>query len=207
MTRRILQRIGLALIAGVAACGDFGVPLPDDPGLTDGLPSIAGTRVPVALADTTPYLETYEAAFWAVQGRRSTFRVNYVALEREHAEESGERQKHLVLTIPRSTQIIRPDGSSLAEGDSIQITVTIDGARLAVEFGPDGTRFAGPEPLHLALWLVYADLTQGSGPEDLHIWYRPPDGATWEPQPTRVIAGGQAVLGELRHFSNYAVAY
>ncbi len=204
MTRRAFRRIGLALIAGVGGCADLGVP-PD--GTSSGEIALFGGRhapVVVALADSAPRLEAYAAAFWAVQGRRTTFRLHYLAPDPERS--GGELQKYLVLTIPAFTQIVHPDGTPLVAGDSLLITVTVDGLDLAVELGPDGAMFAG-DPLQLALWLVYADLNPQLGASDLRIWYRPPGPDAWTPQPTRVIAGGKALIGDLRHFSNYAVAY
>ncbi|MDH3496961.1 MAG: hypothetical protein OER21_09370 [Gemmatimonadota bacterium] len=205
MTRRTFRRIGLALLGAAVACADPGAP--GGAALTDGTPSMGGTSAPVvvAMTDTAPQLETYAAAFWAVQGQRTTFRLHYLAPEQDSAGD-GELQKHLVVTIPAFTQIVRPDGTCLSEGDSLSISVTVDGSDLAVELGPDGTAFTG-DPLHLSLWLDYADLRPGLDAQSLRIWYRPPDSDDWEPQPTRVIAAGKALLADLRHFSNYAVAY
>lgn len=157
-----------------------------------------------------PPLETTQKAFWAIQGTRTCVRVNYLAPDLEHPEE-GDLQKFLVLVVPRTTQLIDPNGNRLADGDSLLITLTLDSNDLAVEFEPHGLVF-DVAPAQLELWYVYADLSEdeeGNQPSvtDLSIWYQAAKNDPWIRLPTTLSRRGEALDADLNHFSNYAIAW
>jgi hypothetical protein len=106
------------------------------------------------------------------------------------------------------TQLVDPTGGPLAEGDSILISLVLDRQELKVEFLPHGLVFAGKEPMELAVWYVYGNLTNGEGKteSDLDIWYQAFDGAPWSDL-NALHPRGQALIADVYHFSNFAVAW
>ena len=188
------------------ACSDT-----TSPGENTGLTAPDDSTAPtiVTRGPEAPPLETYQTAFWAVQGRQTTVRINYLAPDVNDSL-SGSLQKFLVLTIPPGAQIVPPGNQPLAHGDSLQMTLTLDTVAMEATLQPHGTIFASAVPLQLSIWYVYADLpfeVGAPGSETLGLWYQSEDGEPWEPLVSSLDQRGSALIAELTHFSNYAVAF
>ncbi|MDH5316433.1 MAG: hypothetical protein OEW44_08120, partial [Gemmatimonadota bacterium] len=103
-------------------------------------------------------------------------------------------------------QRVDPTGRRLARGDSIRIEVEVVPGQLAARFSPGGLTFTGRVPARLTMDYRYGDLSDHSA-RRLAIWYQPCDGSAWEMQRSRTDRKRGFVVGEISHFSNYAVAY
>jgi hypothetical protein len=159
------------------------------------------------VTDQAPRLETNDTAFWAVQGSRTSFAVHYLAPDLEHPE-SGDLQKFLKITVPQQTRLVDPNGTPLAVGDSILITLKLSEREIMVELGPHGTTFVD-EPLELVIWYAYADLS-GAGTrteDDLGLWYQPDPGEPWILLGGSIDLRGDWIVARVDHFSNFAVAW
>jgi hypothetical protein len=58
--------------------------------------------------------------------------------------------------VPASALARRPDGTAIATGDSILITMTIDLARMVTTYGPSGLQFSTTTPSSLQKWYTGA---------------------------------------------------
>jgi len=169
-------------------------------------------------ADDAGALETLRATFVAVAGERQSFRIRYLM----PAAEGGPSPHFFRLDLHHRTLIAHPDGTPIAEGESVVITVTIDPSDLRVELEPSGLRFNPDEPAELRLSYHRAnpDL-DGDGDVDLHdadlennllgLWVRPgaeDSGEDW----TLLGEADQDLVdkdfkAEIEHFSGYVVAW
>ena len=214
---RIATGVSLAFAIG---CSDAPqVTGPDGDLLTASINSGPGNNQQVedhilVQGDDAPPLEALEARFWAVTGERQTFRIRYDVPE----EQEDPSPDFFRLDLHQRTLVALPNGTPLSEGDSVEITVTIDTVRLLVELEPNGLTFDPDEPAELRLWYAKAnpDLN-GDGMVDstdtnieqtqLGLWFRPSAGADWE----RLDAGQNLLLKrfdiDVNHFSGYAISW
>ena len=96
---------------------------------------------------------TSPVAFYAVQGQDRTVEVSYVS-----ANGGNTSRRFIRLRIRARTQIVRPDGSLLAAGDSILITITtINPSQMVAQFEPSGLLFTGKDPATLTMSYSGAD--------------------------------------------------
>ncbi len=164
-------------------------------------------------AAAAPALQTYSGQFWAKQGSSTSYKVDYLP------DIYGDTEHFLKIDIPSGAILYRPDGSVVAESDSILIGVSIDSELLKVEFEPHGTLFAGEKPVRLRIYYTFADADYNSDgkvdKDDLEIekkylgfGYQGTDEDPWLKlsADTRSIKNKYVEL-TLRHFSNYAVAW
>jgi hypothetical protein len=135
-----------ALLTGLAACSDS-----TSPG--DG-----ATRPPadlnfVRLAPTSPPLfDGGVASFYAVQGEDREVRIHFQGLSGAQGEE------FLRLRVRPASLLARPDGSPIAAGDSVLITVRVaDPANILFEMEPAGLTFSPSEPAELKIHYAHAD--------------------------------------------------
>ena len=112
----------------------------------------------------------------------------------------------------------RPDGTPIANGDSIQITVTlVDTVNLKLDFQPSGLVFSSHDPAVLKLKFseTVRDLN-GDGVVDyqdlaiqqtFRIWRRESPLDPWEPLSSIVQNGLDEVQADILGFTGYAAAY
>jgi hypothetical protein len=162
-----------------------------------------GATVPevIAVKPGAPLLATTHASFWAVQGRRTGVIIEYRPSAGQVAGEP-----FLEFTVPAGTQLVNPSGRPLARGDSIQITVHVVPGQLAAHFSPEGLAFTGKASAQLRISIAHGNLPVLPA-RQLAIWYQPCDGGAWEQQQSRIDRKRNMVVGDILHFSNYAVAY
>jgi hypothetical protein len=131
------------LLAGMMGCSDS--TSPDD----ESRPS-ADLNI-VRLAPTSPALLNPEESFYAVQGEDREVRIYF-----QDAGDQGE--EFLRLRIRPASLQARPDGSPIAAGDSVLITVrVVDPTNILFEMEPAGLTFSAAEPAELKIHYNHAD--------------------------------------------------
>lgn len=173
------------------------------------VPRLPGRVLASAQAEPTP-LERYQASIWARRGRAEQLRIDYAG--------SGGNAPFLQVTVPADALLRLPDGSAVAEGDSVLITLTIDSSLVRVKFGPSGLQFNPTSPLALDVYYGGAEQDlDGDGDVDaddellreqrLGVWYQELTGIPW----VRVPAAHDATLKRFSvavfHFSGFAVSW
>ena len=140
--RNILNGSIFAMLFAVAACDVAAPTASDAPLSTPSYSSGSGSRIEFIVADPRAgQVSTETAAFWAVQGEDRSIDLNYVS-----ANGGNTSRRLLRFRVRQKTQMIRPNGTLVAKGDSILITVRLaDATHLVADFQPSGMRFTGRE--------------------------------------------------------------
>ena len=195
-----------ATLGGVAACGDSGS---EPPPVTK---PAADLRI-VRRSAASPPLVANTASFWAVKGEKRELRMFY---QRANGS-GGNGAEFLRLRIDRNTLARRPDGSTIATGDSVLITVTADPNLLSVDFQPTGLRFSAIAPAELKLrWAEgdddlnddkKVDDTDDSIRRQLAIWTHEALDDPWLKLATALQLDVEEAEAKLSGFSGFAVAY
>lgn len=204
---------GVALLVLCVACAP-------DRALTSTAPhrdplTSQGTTPPVflSLATGAPPLVAATASFYAVRGEDREVILWYGA-----AADSADSSKVVRLRVPKRSLCSRTDGSPIAQGDSLLITLTIiDAARQVVQFEPAGLTFCPGRPARLTMWYHEADHDfDGDGDIDaedlafeggLRIWRQASATAPWVAQASTLDVVDDELESDLTGFSNYVVAY
>lgn len=152
-------------------------------------------------------------SFWAKKGTDAVDTMFYSALP-------GAKDSTAFLTIRIRARSLatRPDGSPIADGDSVLITLTlVDPVRMIVDCQPSGLRFFADRPATLKMSFLHANQDlNGDGVVDsadlallngLHIWRREDATDPWFAQPSEVSLELHEVEADIFGFSGYAVAY
>lgn len=173
MNRKIA---GLALLtASLAGCGDAGPDIEQKP---------ESQLTMVRFADTLFVGAQKTASFWAVKGENRELELRY-------ADSSGPGgPEFLQFRVKNGSLLSRPDGTAFAQGDSIQISVTVDAAgRFAFDFQPSGLRFDPAEPAELEINFEHAnrdlngdgvfDAQDAAFKERLSIWKQETPASDW----------------------------
>ena len=209
-----LRRIAVLFLSvgtlGIAACGDDSndTPGPDDPGTTRPPEELSILR----LAASAPPLFQNSVTFWAVRGEDREARLYFSDGQGQAGEE------YLRLRIRSGSLLARPDGTPIAEGDSVQITLTVvDPTQILFQFAPEGLTFSSDEPAELDIEYDEAgdDLNDdGSvdGEDDdvesrLGVWRQSTDGQPFVRLGSAVVEDLREIQAELTSFSRYAIAY
>jgi hypothetical protein len=162
-------------------------------------------------ASGLPPLEAYELSFWAVSGQAATAHINYLT-------ENNEVARYLTIFVPPSGLYRRPDGATIAHGDSLLITVSIDPAQLLVRFEPSGLVFnpSAPAQLEMLYGGAEGDL-DGDGDVDaddgligetkLGLWFQQDVGDLWYSMTSLHEPDDQWFNTYLFHFSGYVVSW
>jgi hypothetical protein len=132
------------LLTGIGACSDS-----TSPG--DGSKPSAEFK-PIRLDQASPPIFNPEQSFYAVQGQDRELRISFQdAL-------GGEGEEFLRLRVRPGSLLARPDGSPIAAGDSVLITIRIvDAANILFEMEPTGLTFSQSEPAELKIHYNHAD--------------------------------------------------
>ncbi|MDH3496508.1 MAG: hypothetical protein OER21_07090 [Gemmatimonadota bacterium] len=169
--------------------------------------------------DAAPPLEAYYREFWAVAGKSRSFTIRYKAAwrDREHDEED-DAPTFWRLSLGEHSLRALPDGTPLADGDSVLISVTVDPSRLIVDMGPDALQFDPDEPARLTLFYGYANPDvdrDGDVDRDddaikasrLSIWFRANEQSPWEKVSAWHDRERQRFHAFIDHFSGYTVSW
>ena len=211
MGRAGIVAVSLA-VAATACSGDLVTSSPLGPteipapalnilSLAPGTPPVAGT-----------------VTFFATKGRRSVGRVylenGQGGSEHRREDDDGDTRgrEYLRLTIDRNSLLARPDGTPIADGDSVLITIRVaDPARILFELDPAGLMFHPDAPAELRIRYDVAgeDLdhdgrhtSRDDGlPDHLAIWRQADLNAAFVRLPSQVSRS------ERNGFSRYEIAY
>ena len=199
-----IQRAVMALLACVvAAC-------------TSGTGTDTGsTTDPIFLRTSSdaPSLTATTVRFYAVRGQDREVRLYYHS-RAGHADST----EFLRFRVTNQSLLTRPDGSTIANGDSLQITFTVaDAARMIIDFQPSGLRFADGRPARLKLKFAEASHDfNGDGVVDARdaalvaqfaIWKREAVGLPWLKLTSLRSADLEEIEADVTGFTQYAVAY
>lgn len=204
-----LRRLLALPLALTLACSDSGGP--DDGDDTIKPPS---DLTILRLAENSPALFNPEVSFYAVRGENREAEISFV--DDERPDEPGER--YLELRVDAEALAARPDGSPVADGDSVLITIrVVDPAQLLFEFEPAGLTFNPSRPAELRIHYDHADddldedgdvdLDDASLELTLGIWRQENDGDPFERLGSLLIDDLEEAEAELQGFSRYALAY
>ena len=195
-----------ALLLAAASCHDTGT-APEEQGkdiselhqlhVTYDYPSLAETQV----------------SFYAVKGKTAGADLWYHA--RAGASDST---KFVEFRLGAGSLDKRPDGSSIAVGDSVLITLTAsDPTHMMIEFQPSGLKFSiTDQPSLKMFWVACGDDVNYDGKVDanddlitsqLGIWRQETPGARWFHVGSAVQKGAREVDASLSGFSGYALMY
>lgn len=211
-----LRLSAVVLLVLLAACGE-GTPEtssgPVLPPVEDTVPvPETGLRF-LRPAANAPALGERQVQFWAVRGERREVRLMYT--KAPGALDSVEFAR---FRVDDRTLVTAADGSPLASGDSVLITLTIvDSLRLITQFEPAGLTFNPNRPARL--WLKYGeadpDLDDDGAVtaadtalvQTLRVWRQEQLGDPWYQVPSAVRLAELEVEADVPGFTRYAVAY
>ena len=197
--------IAMALAIG---CSSDPTSSPNDPGSERPPDGLTVAR----LATTAPPLEESTVSFWAVKGRSVEQKLYFLDSEDQRGEE------YLALKLEDESLSQRPDGSAIAEGDSVLITITVeDPALLLFSLQPTGLKFSASKPAELKIRYDQADddLNEDGdvdGEDDslesiLGIWRQELPGDPFVRLGSVKVEGQEELEADLQGFSRYAIAY
>ena len=160
-----------------------------------------------------PSLGARTVKFYAVKGEDREVRMMYRPRAGEVDSAEFARFK-----VDKRSLVNRPDGTPLAPGDSLLITLTIvDTLRLIIDFQPSGLRFNPQRParLWIKFWEADPDLDHDGSvtPSDsllllsTQIWGQHRPARPWSSLPSKVDVASQDVEARIPGFTRYAVAY
>ena len=175
-------------------------------GSFDGDSPVLATAAPGSLI-----LDTHELSFWAVRGEVSYVRINVV----DYSQGYQQLYPFVSLMVRAPAQLA--DGTEIAVGDSVNITLSVDPVDLSVQLTPHGLIFDESLPTMMRFWYVGAlgDLN-GDGVVDdydtqledqLALWYQADESSPWAPTSSYHSTSGDYFHLYLDHFSGYGVAW
>lgn len=208
MTRRPFAVRGVLAVAALLALASCGTdPVAVDEGrdiselnrlhVTYDYPTLAATRV----------------AFWVVKGKPAVGQLWYHA--RAGATDSAQ---FVDFRLGANALDRRPDGSAIAVGDSVLITLTAtDPTHMTIGFEPSGLKFAPTDQPTLKIsWVACGDDLNYDGKVDasdlailgeLSIWRQETPGAKWFKVGSGVVSPARLVEAQLSGFTGYALMF
>jgi hypothetical protein len=212
-TRRLTLLAPLALVAAAAlACGDGSSAVgPMKPG--EVVPGDTSTALGFIREESGAPLISSTASFYAVKGQDRRVRLYYVP-----NYGSADTVDFMTFRVDKESLDRRPDGSVIADGDSVLITVTLtDPDNLIVQFAPSGLRFSATKPARLHYYLGYTDpdrnrdgvvnATDDTLSKQLIFWRQESAGQPWVAQASFLNLAEQQIETDVFGFTGYAVAY
>jgi hypothetical protein len=225
----VLSAMALVL-GGIAACGKDPMS-PRAAGIAPSLPSFqhgAGSGGPSGGSGSgggsgtdpnflhpavgTPSILNPVIVFTAVKGEDKIVKMFY------QPRRLGDSSVFALFRVPQQALDFRPDGTPIASGDSVQITMTlVDADRGIIDFQPSGLRFSAKHPASLKI--SYRDADQDLNQDgrvdildlllrlQIHIICRESPSDPWAPIPSINDAGLGEVQAAILGFSGYAIEY
>lgn len=176
--------------------------------------SVSGSQPTFLSVDAAaPPLAATSVSFWAVRGQSREAEIRY-----QPRPGAGKGNRLVRLKLDKRSLLTRPDGTPIAPGDSLLITLTVvDPARMIVEFAPAGLLFAPNREAQLTLWYLEADHDfNGDGVVDsadaaietgFAIWAQETPTSPWQPLASLLTPLENQLETEIPGFTRYAVAY
>lgn len=201
--RPFVSMLVLAIPALGLACGDGTGP---ERRQTDDLTFLR-------FSASAPDLAQSSVTFWAVKGQDRRGRLFFVT-----PLNSPDTAEFMTFRVREESLLRRPDGTPFADGDSIQITITLlDPVRLAVNMQPAGLRFSSFEPAELEFDYGESDEdydNDGVVDDDdsvaerrIAIWRQELPGQPWVRLSSRVEVSLDEVEADITSFTSYALAF
>jgi hypothetical protein len=207
----------LATVLLLAACAPDHLTSVGGRGLDPVAPSASESSLPephfVQAAADAPTVANPVVQFWAKKGVDQTATMYY------HRDHGGRDSIPLFSLRVRAKSLLRrPDGSAIADGDSVLITLTlVDAQRLIVDCQPSGLVFASNAPARLKMSYAHADDDlNGDGTVNavdsalvrtLMIWRQESPTAPWLLVPSNNSTGTDFIEADIGGFTGYAIAY
>lgn len=160
-----------------------------------------------------PTIASSSVSFWAVKGQDREAFIWY------NAEPGQTDSTKLVrFRVTKKSLCKRPDGSNIANGDSLQITMTVvDPVRQQVKFEPAGLLFCSGKPAKLTMWYEQAnhdfdrdgdiDAADATWESFLSIWKQETPWSPWEKVTTVLQDDNDEAQADITGFTSYLVAY
>ncbi len=166
----------------------------------------------IGLPDDAPPLYNPEASFYAVKGQNAEARIYF------QNDQGGPGDEYLRLRVDGPSLLDRPDGTPIAEGDSVLITIrVVDPAQMLFEMEPSGLTFSSDDPAELKIRYEEAhgdlnddghvDGTDDSIESTMGIWRQETPSDPFVRVGTAVVKDLEEADAELTGFSRYALAY
>jgi hypothetical protein len=185
----------------------------EPPALT---PTVGDTSFTVNMLQASmdaPAIANPVVSFWAVKGESREANMYYRS--RPGRTDSVEFVR---FRVSQQALLTRPTGEPIAEGDSVQITITlIDPARLIVRFEPSGLRFDPAHPADLKFsFLETDDDLDDDGSVDgddalirtlLTVWRRESASAPWLRQTSVLTNATDEIETDVLGFTDYIIAW
>jgi len=200
---RLLPALSLAALALAASCGDA----------TGPEQRTSAELTFVKLAPDAPDILDVTASFYAVRGENRELRLRFAPLPG-----AVESEDYLRFEVDNESLDRRPDGSVIAEGDSVLITVhVVDLQKMIFEFQPSGLRFNANRPARLKVEFNHFDADlDGDGDIDatdtqletrLALWKQENAGEPWVKLPTVLKFETNEAEAAITGFTGYALAF
>jgi hypothetical protein len=148
-----------------------------------------------------PALATMDTSFWAVKGRDSELEIRY-----QGQGGPGTGKEFLEFVVEEQTLLRRPDGTTFADGDSIEIRVTVDPLLFLVEFEPSGLEFNPNEPAKLELDYDEAEDDFLVRESDIDFWLQEQSNEPWARLASIQVEELDEIEVLLTGFTRYALA-
>jgi hypothetical protein len=206
MAFRRLLVLAATTLAATASCSDSTGPDADAERDATDLRLLAAPH-------TAPPLATTTASFYAVKGKSTGVDIWY-----RPAAGRSDSAKYLEFRVGSNSLDRRPDGTAIATGDSVLITLTVtDPTHFVIEFQPTGLKFSdGDQPKLKMSFAACGDDLNYDGKVDgtdammlssLAMWRQEGPFQPWFKIPSSVAASLREVNSTLPGFSGYAMMY
>jgi hypothetical protein len=198
--------LAAVMLAAAASCTDSTAP--------DGDTERAATDLRLLAAPYgTPPLVTNQASFYAVKGKSSGVDIWY-----HRAAGRSDSTKFLEFRVGSNSLDRRPDGTAIATGDSVLISLTVtDPTHFIIEFQPTGLKFADADQPTLKISFAACgddlnydgkiDAADATMLSSLSFWRQESPFQPWFKIPSSVAASAKEVNSTLPGFSGYAMMY
>jgi len=196
--KKFIKPILMLTLAAMAACGG------DNSSPTETQKQTSDLHFVRLSAGAPPLLSTV-VSFYAVKGQ-----------DREVRVQLRDGSDFLRFRVFANSLDTRPDGSQIAPGDSILITITVaDPAVYAADFQPAGLKFSAPARLQFEFADCDKDLN-GDGVvtaadtaliPQISTWRQETASAPWVKITSTVEVNINEVQSDISGFSGYALAY
>jgi hypothetical protein len=198
--------LGAAILAALLSCSDTTAP--------DGVNERAPTDLRLLSAPHgTPPLANSQVSFYAVKGKLSGTDIWY----RPRAGEA-DSAKFLEFRLGTASLDRRPDGSTIAVGDSVLITLTVtDPTHFIIDLQPSGLMFSANDQPRLRISFAACgddlnydkqiDATDAAMLASLSMWRQEAPFQSWFKMTSTVVTDAKEVDTQLGGFTGYALMY
>jgi hypothetical protein len=161
----------------------------------------------------TPPLAKTQVSFYAVQGKPGGADIWYHARPGE-----ADSLKFLEFRVGASSLATRPDGSAIAAGDSVLITLTVtDQSHFIIDFQPSGLKFSASDEPTLKISFAacgedlnydgVADARDQAIMDALSFWRQEAPFQPWHKVSSTLVASVKEVNAQLGGFTGYALMF